>query len=204
MSISIERDHGRLVIRPRLVPVARYVLGVPVLLGGLGLLYGLGSLLVAAFREGGMDALLTAAIGAWLMALFTVMTLPLGWWLTFGQRYIVIDPQAPGVREVRDWRLGRRETHTPASAFRAVRVAVEPLNGSPAETDEGDTTWGQQIRLLARDPEHQASVDIAWLPFDARDAAIAAAHQVAQALTLPLDVPPADARFTRPGRDSVS
>ena len=186
------------------MPVARYVVGVPVLLGGLGLLYGLGTLLVAGFREGGADGLLAAALGAWLMALFTLMTLPLGWWFTFGQRYIVIDPQGPRVVDVRDWRLWRREAPTPASAFRALRVAVEPLNSSPAETDEGDTTWGQQIRLLARDPEHQASVDIAWLPFDARDAAIAAAHQVAQALTLPLDVPPADARFTRPGRDSVS
>ena len=203
MTISLERDHGRLVVRTRLVPVARYVVGAPVLLGGLGLLYGLGTLLVAGFREG-VDGLLTAALGAWLMALFTLMTLPLGWWLTFGQRYIVIDPQGPRVVDVRDWRLWRRETPTPASAFRAVRVAVEPLNSSPAETDDGDTTWGQQIRLIAREPEHQASVEIGWLAVDARDAAIAAAHQVAQALALPLDVMPAEARFTRPGRDPVS
>ncbi|MCC6988245.1 MAG: hypothetical protein IT181_04565 [Acidobacteria bacterium] len=204
MALSLERDHGRLVVRPRLVPVARYVVGVPVLLGGVGLLYGLGSLLMRGFREGGVDGLLSAALGAWLMTLFALVTLPLGWWLTLGQHYVVIDPQGPRVIEVNDWRLWRRETPAPASVFRAVRVAVEPLNSSPAETDDGDTTWGQQIRLIAREPEHQASVEIGWLPMDARDAAIAAAQQVAQALALPLDVAPADARFTRPGRASES
>lgn len=204
MTISLERDRGRLVIRSRLVPVARYVIGVPVLAASLALVYGLGTMLADGFGEGGMHGLRTAALDGWLMALFTLMTLPLGWWLTFGQRYIVIDPQGPRVIEVRDWRLWQRETSTPASAFRAVRVAVEPLNSSPAETDEGETTWGQQIRLLAREPEHQPSVEIGWLAFDARDAAIAAAHQVAQTLALPLDVAPAEARFTRPGRDPVS
>jgi hypothetical protein len=186
------------------VPVARYVLGVPVLLGGLALLFGLGSLLMQGFREGGMDGLLTAARGAWLMTLFMLMTLPLGWWLTFGQRYVVIDPQGPRVIEMNDWRLWRHETPTPATAFRAVRVAVEPLNDAPADTDDGDITWGQRIRLLARDPEHQPSVEIGWLPLDAREAAVTAAHQVAGALALPLEVAPADARLTRPGRVSGS
>ncbi len=200
VTLSVERDQGRLVDRPHLVPAARYVLGVPVLLGGLALVFGLGSLLLQGFRQGGVDGLLTAALGAWLMALFMLVTLPLGWWLTFGQRYVVIDPRGPRVVEVNDWRLWRREAPTPASVFRAVRVATERLNDAPAQEDAGAGTWGPRIRLLAREPGAHPSIEIGWLPADERDAAIEAARQVAQVLGLPLEVAPADARLTRPGR----
>ena len=199
LSLHLERQDGRLVVHNRLVPVARLVLGIPLTLAGFVTAYGVFTAVTAGVRAGGLDAAPSAALGAWLQGLLTVLLLPLGWWLTFGRRYLVIDPRGPSVAEVVDWRLWRQETQRPAALFRAVRVAAEPLNDEPS--DSGPAVYCQQIRLLARDPRRQASFEIGVLDLDARPEAITAAGQVAGALGLPLEVAAPDARLRSPERE---
>lgn len=85
LTLRLERDHGRLAIHNRMVPVARLVFGVPLLAGGALFLSGVVTAIVEGARTGGADAAIAAALQAWLSALFAAMLLPLGWWLSFGR-----------------------------------------------------------------------------------------------------------------------
>lgn len=202
LTLRLERDHGRLAIHNRMVPVARLVFGVPLLAGGALFLSGVVTAIVEGARTGGADAAIAAALQAWLSALFAAMLLPLGWWLSFGRRFIVIDPQGPTIVEVFDWRVGRKEVRRPSSHFRAVRVAAEPLNDEPNRSnDAGAPVYCQQIRLLAKAPGVQPSFEIGVLELEARQDAISAAGQVASALGLPLEVAEPDARLRSPERE---
>ncbi|MGE3468802.1 MAG: hypothetical protein AB7O28_00550 [Vicinamibacterales bacterium] len=202
MRLTIELDHGSIVIHQTVIPVARYVIGVPLLLGGLWSAVGVVTSLTEGVRQGSVEAILGAALGAWWLLLLTAMVLPLGWWLTCARRYIVIEPAGPQVVEVHDWRVGRKTTRTPAAAFRAVRVAAEPVDSSPGGND-GPTTYCQQIRLLARDPARQPSIEIGAVELTARADAIAAAQRVGNALGLPVEVADADARLDSPAREAA-
>lgn len=202
LTLRLERDHGRLAVHNRMVPVARLVFGLPLVAGGALFGWAVVNAVIEGVRTGGVDAALMAALQAWLSALFAAMLLPLGWWLSFGRRFLVIDPQGPTIVEVFDWRVGRRETRLAASLFRAVRVAAEPLNDeSDSSKDSGPTIYCQQIRLLARQPGVQPSFEIGVLELDARNDAIAAAHQIASALGLPVEVADPSARLTSPERE---
>jgi len=202
LTLRLERDHGRLAIHNRLVPVARLVFGLPLLAGGALFVSAVVTAIVEGVRIGGADAAIAAALQAWLSALFAAMLLPLGWWLSFGRRYLVIDPQGPTIVEVFDYRIGRRETRLAASLFRAVRVAAEPLHeGTNSSNDSRSPTWCQQIRLLARQPGAQPSFEIGVLELEARQDAIDAAGQVASALGLPLEVAEPGARLRSPERE---
>lgn len=202
LTLRLERDHGRLAVHNRMVPVARLVFGLPLVAGGALFAWAVVTAVVEGVRTGGIDAALTAALQAWLSALFAVMLLPLGWWLSFGRRYLVIDPQGPTIVEVFDYRLGRKETRLAASLFRAVRVAAEPLNDDSNSSDRsGAPVYCQQIRLLARQPGVQPSFEIGVLELDARNDAIAAAGQIAGALGLPLEVADPGARLRSPERE---
>ena len=122
--------------------------------------------------------------------------------MQFGRRFLVIDPQGPTIIEVFDWRLGRKETRHAASLFRAVRVAAEPLNDeSDSSKDTGPTIYCQQIRLLAKAPGVQASFEVGVLELEDRQAAIAAAGQIASALGLTLEVADPGARLRSPERE---
>lgn len=202
LTLRLERDHGRLAVHNRMVPVARLVFGLPLVAGGALFAWAVVTAIVEGVRTGGVDAALTAALQAWLSALFAVMLLPLGWWLSFGRRFLVIDPQGPTIIEVFDWRVGRRETRLAASLFRAVRVAAEPLHDETNSSNDSRTpTYCQQIRLLARQPGVQPSFEIGVLELDARNDAIAAAGQIASALGLPLEVADPGARLRSPERE---
>lgn len=202
LTLRLERDHGRLAIHNRLVPVARLVFGLPLLAGGALFVSAVVTAIVEGVRIGGVDAAVAAALQAWLSALFAAMLLPLGWWLSFGRRYLVIDPQGPTIVEVFDYRIGRKETRLAASLFRAVRVAAEPLHDETnSSNDSRSPTWCQQIRLLARHPGVQPSFEIGVLELKARQDAIDAAGQVASALGLPLEVAEPGARLRSPERE---
>ena len=202
LTLRLERDHGRLAIHNRLVPVARLVFGLPLLAGGALFVSAVVTAIVEGARIGGVDAAIAAALQAWLSALFAAMLLPLGWWLSFGRRYLVIDPQGPTIVEVFDYRIGRKETRLAASLFRAVRVAAEPLHDETnSSNDSRSPTWCQQIRLLARQPGVQPSFEIGVLELESRQDAIDAAGQVASALGLPLEVAEPDARLRSPERE---
>lgn len=203
LTLRLERDHGRLAVHNRMVPVARLVFGLPLVAGGALFAWALVTAIIEGVRTGGLDAALTAALQAWLSALFAAMLLPLGWWLSFGRRFLVIDPQGPTIVEVFDWRLGHKETRLAASLFRAVRVAAEPLNdeSNSSSDDPGPPTYCQQIRLLARQPGVQPSFEIGVLELEARNDAIAAAGQIASALGLPLEVADPSARLRSPERE---
>lgn len=202
LTLRLERDHGRLAIHNRLVPVARLVFGLPLLAGGALFVSAVVTAIVEGVRIGGVDAAIAAALQAWLSALFAAMLLPLGWWLSFGRRYLVIDPQGPTIVEVFDYRISRKETRLAASLFRAVRVAAEPLHDETnSSNDSRSPTWCQQIRLLARQPGVQPSFEIGVLELEARQDAIDAAGQVASALGLPLEVAEPGARLRSPERE---
>lgn len=200
MTISLERDHGHLVIRQQRIPLLRYVIGVPLTLWGAVLLYGVVSSLVTGFRGGGVEAMLVAALGAWLLLMLAAMVLPLGWWLCFSRHAVVIEASREHVVEVTDWRLGRRERRTPVARFRAVRVAAEPLDSSLSGRSTAPTIYGQRIRLLARDAGRQPSIELALLDLDRREEAITAAQQIAGGLDLPLEIADADVRLDSPAR----
>lgn len=202
LSLRLERERGQLAIYNQMVPVARLVFGLPMVAGGALFAFAVLNAIVTGVRIGGVDAALTAALQAWLSALFAAMLLPLGWWLSFGRRFLVIDPQGPTIVEVFDWRVGRKETRHAASLFRAVRVAAEPLNDDADKP--GDTSapvYCQQIRLLAKAPGVQPSFEIGVLELDDRQAAIAAAGQIASALGLTLEVADPGARLRSPERE---
>ncbi|MFN7976605.1 MAG: hypothetical protein U0P30_00625 [Vicinamibacterales bacterium] len=202
LTLRLERDHGRLAVHNRMVPVARLVLGLPLTVAGALFAWAVVTAVIEGVRIGGVDAALTAALQAWLSALFAFMLLPLGWWLSFGRRYLVIDPQGPTIVEVFDYRLGRKETRLAASLFRAVRVAAEPLNDESNNSDNsGAPVYCQQIRLLAREPGVQPSFEIGVLELEARNDAIAAAGQIASALGLSLEVADPGARLRSPERE---
>lgn len=202
LTLRLERDHGRLAVHNRIVPVARLLFGLPLVAGGALFAWAVAHAIVDSLRTGGLEAALIAALQAWLSALFAAMLLPLGWWLSFGRRFLVIDPQGPTIVEVFDWRLGRKETRLAASLFRAVRVAVEPLNDeSNSSNDSRTPTYCQQIRLLAKQPGVQPSFEIGVLELEARHDAIAAAGQIASALGLPLEVADPGARLRSPERE---
>lgn len=198
MTVSVAREHGHLVIRQQ-VPVFRYVLGIPLLLVGLALLAAAVSAVVSAIG-GGVEAMLVAALGAFWLLLFAALTLPLGWWLTFGRRTILIEAGGQHVVERLDWRLGHRDRRRATAPFRAVRVAVEPL--STSSSSDGPTTWAQHIRLLPKPGVAEPSFELGILDLDARTAAVAAAGQIAGALSLPLEVADPDARLQSPERDA--
>lgn len=199
LTLRLERDHGRLAIHNRMVPVARLVFGLPLVAGGGLFAFAVVTDLIDGVRTGGLEAALMAALQAWLAGLFALLLLPLGWWLSFGRRFLVIDPQGPTIVEVFDWRLGRRETRRAASLFRAVRVAAEPLNDEPS--DAGPAVYCQQIRLLAREPGVQPSLEIGALEVEARHEAVAAGGRIAGALGLPLEVADPEARLRSPERE---
>lgn len=198
MTLSVAREHGHLVIRQQ-VPTFRYVLGIPLLLLGLALLAAAMSAVVTAIG-GGVEAMLVASLGAFWLLLFAALTAPLGWWLTLVRRSIVVEAGGQHLVERLDWRLGRRETRRPAAAFRAVRVAVEALDDSP--TSRGPTTWVQCIRLLAKPGVSEPSFALGILDLEARTAAVAAAGQIAGAVSLPLEVADPDARLQSPEREA--
>jgi hypothetical protein len=202
LTLRLERDQGRLAVHNRMVPVARLVFGLPLVAGGALFAWAVVNAVIDGVRTGGLDAALTAALQAWLSLLFAAMLLPLGWWLSFGRRYLVIDPQGPTIVEVFDWRVGRKETRHAASLFRAVRVAAEPLNDEPNNSnDTSPPTYCQQIRLLAKQPGVQPSFEVGVLELDDRQAAIAAAGQIASALGLTLEVADPSARLRSPERE---
>lgn len=203
LTLRLERDHGRLAVHNRMVPVARLLFGLPLVAGGALFTWAVVNAVIEGVRAGGIDGALTAAAQAWLSALFAAMLLPLGWWLSFGRRYLVIEPQGPTIVEVFDWRVGRKETRLAASLFRAVRVAAEPLNDdSRSSNDSAPPVYCQQIRLLAREPGVQPSFEIGVLDLEARNDAIAAASQIASALGLLLEVADPGARLQSPERES--
>ena len=204
MQLDLSHDaQGNLIARQRGGSILRLVIGLPLLLWGLVMLYGVVSSFVITVSEQGAAGLPQALIGSLVMALFTALVLPLGWWLVLSRHWVMMDGGSRDIVEVSDWRLGKKQKRTPASALRAVRLAVEPLNSSPSGSKSTKPVHVQQIRLLAREPNNQASIEIGWLEEKERELAITLAQQVAAALNLPLEVAPADAILYSPAREAA-
>ncbi len=204
MKLSLELDHlGNLVARQHAGSVLRYVIGVPLMLFGALMLYGAFYNLISPIWEGGFEALPGAIISAFLLLTLCAFTLPLGWWLSLGSHWKVIEDGTRDITEISDWRIWRREKRTPADAFRAVRVAMEPLNSSSTASHRTRVTYCQQIRLLAKSPQKQTSIEIGSLEENDREKAIEQAQRVADALKLPLEVAPADVVRYSPARETA-
>ena len=204
MRFQLEQDRfGNLVARQHAGRILRYVIGLPLLLWGALMLYGVFSSFIIQMQNHGMAGLGPALIGSLVMLIFTACVLPLGWWLVLSKHCKVLEDGTRDIVEINDWRIGRKVTRTPASAFRAVRVAMEPLNSSSTASHRKHVTYCQQIRLLAKAPDMQHSIEIGTLEENEREQAIREAQRVADALQLPLEVAPADAVLYSPARESV-
>lgn len=204
MRFQLQQDHlGNLIARQHAGRVLRYVIGVPLLLWGALLLYGVASSFVIQMQEKGLSGLGEALLGSLILLIFTAMVLPMGWWLVLSRHWKVLEEGTRDIVEVSDWTVGRKEKRTPVDAFRAVRVALEPLNSSSTAGHRKHVTFCQQIRLLAKSPDSQPSIEIGTLEENAREEAIREAQRVADALRLPLEVAPADAVLYSPARESA-
>jgi hypothetical protein len=204
MRVHLEQDHlGNLVARQHAGSVLRYVIGVPLLLWGVLLLYGVVSSFVIQMQEKGMGGLAEALMASFVLLVFAAMLLPMGWWLVLSKHWKVLEDGTRDIVEVSDWKLGRKEKRTSSSVFRAVRVALEPLNSSSTASRRKHVTYCQQIRLLAKAPGKQHSIEIGSLDEHDREHAIQEAQRVAHALKLPLEVAPADAVLYSPARESA-
>ena len=204
MKFQLSEDRsGNLVARQTGIPVLRYVIGVPLLLWGGLMLYGVFSTFIIQIQENGLAGLPVALVGSMVMLLFTALILPLGWWLTLASHWKVLEAGTRDIVEINDWKLGRKEKRTPADAFRAVRVAMEPLNSSSTTSNRSRVTYCQQIRLLANKPDEQPSIEIGSLEENQREQAISFGQQVADFLHLKLEVAPADAILYSPAREAA-
>jgi hypothetical protein len=199
MTLHLEHDsqRGTLVARQQ-APLLRYVIGVPLLLGGGIMLFGVVSSFIIQMQEKGVDGVLEALLGSFLLSIFAALLLPLGWWLTLSRHWVALETGRQEIREVSDWRIGRREKRTSTSAFRAVRVAREPLGSRSSASSSGRVVYGQTIRLLAKKPDEQRSIALGSLDETERERAVALGRQVADFLALPLDVAKADAALDSP------
>lgn len=204
MKFLLEQDpQGNLIARQHAGRVLRYVIGVPLMLWGALTLYGVFSSFIIQMQEKGLAGIGEALIGALMLLIFTALLLPLGWWLVLGAHWKVLEEGTRDIVEVNDWKVGRKEKRTPSNAFSAVRVAMEPLNSTSNASHRDRVTYCQQIRLLAKHPDKQHSIEIGSLDEKERNLAIQDAQRVADALQLPLEVAPADAILYSPARVSV-
>ncbi len=204
MKFQLTQDHlGNLVARQHAGKILRYIIGVPLLLWGALMLYGVFSSFAIQMQEKGVGGLGEALLGSLVLLIFSGLLLPLGWWLVLSSHCTMIEDGSRDILEISDWKIGRKEKRTPADAFRAVRVAMEPLDSSPTRSNRQNVTYCQQIRLLAKQPDKQPSIEIGALGENERDQAIQDAQRVAEALKLPLEVAPADAILYSPAREAA-
>lgn len=204
MKFQLQEDRfGNLIARQTDIPVLRYFIGVPLLLWGGLMLYGVFSSFIIQMQDKGVGGIGEALLGSLVLLLFTGLVLPLGWWLTLASHWKVLEAGTRDIVEVNDWKIGHKEKRTAVDVFRAVRVAMEPLNSSPTAGNRSSVTYCQQIRLLAKDPGRQPSIEIGSLEKNQREQAIAFGQQVADFLLLKLEVAPADALLYSPAREAA-
>ena len=204
MKFQLEQDHlGNLIARQHAGRVLRYAIGVPLLLWGALMLYAVFSSFIIQMQDKGLSGLPEALLGSLVLLILTILLLPLGWWLVFSSHRKVLEEGTREIVEINDWMVGRKEKRTPADAFRSVRVALEPLDSSSSGGDHSHVTYCQQIRLLAKDPNAQPSIEIGSLGKDERDQAIGHAQHVAHFLKLELEIAGADAVLDSPAREAA-
>ena len=199
LKLEVARDSGgNLFLQQTMPRIWRWVLGVPLLLAGLVMLYGVFSSFIITLSDQGAAGLVRALAGSLIMALFTALVLPLGWWILFSRHWIMIDAGTRDIVQVSDWRLGHKHKRTPAKTFRAMRVAEETLDSSSTRSHRRREVFAQAIRLLPRDPDREPSIEIGVLEQSERARAIEVATQVAAELGLPLEIAAEGETLTSP------
>lgn len=199
IKLEVARDSGgNLFLRQTMPRIWRWVLGVPLLLGGMVMLYGVFSSFIITLSDQGAAGLVQALAGSLIMALFTALVLPLGWCILFSRHWIMIDAGTRDIVQVSDWRLGHKHKRTPARTFRAMRVAEETLDSSSTRSHRRREVYAQTIRLLPRDPDREPSIEIGVLEQSERARAIEVATQVAAELGLPLEIAAEGETLTSP------
>lgn len=206
MKFELQPDtEGNLIARQKGPAILKYIFGVPLLIWGLLMLYGVFSSFIITLQMKGTGGIGEALLGSLVMLLFTALVLPMGWWLVFSRSWIVLEAATSDIIQCSDWRLGRKQKRTPASVFRAVRVAMEPLDSSSTANHENRTVaYCQQIRLLARDPKKQPSIELGSLEANERPAAIEAGQKIAKVLGLKIEVAKENEVLLSPAREAAS
>lgn len=194
-NIALHRQRGHeLLIWQRAslgVNLLRYAFGAALLGPGLFLLYALVELPVVSVRDGGWAALPSALPGMLVSAVLAAILVPLGYALCFLRRRWRIDLLRRQAVEESDWRWARTRQSLPLDRFESLWLGLDRLNQS---TRGGSRVQVLHIRLLPRDADAQAPLDLAWFDPEAAAEARLLADGLAQQLQLPLRVEPADGR----------
>lgn len=186
-NIALHRQRGsELLIWQRAslgVNLGRYALGAVLLGPGLFLLYALVELPVVSVRDGGWAALPSALPGMLVSAVLAAVLVPLGYALCFLRRRWRIDLLRRQAIEETDWRWARKQQALPLDLFKGLWLGLDRLNQS---TRGGSRVQVLHIRLLPKDAEAQAALDLAWFDPEAAAAARELAGLLAEKLQLPL------------------
>ncbi len=205
MKLQLEQDaQGNLIARQTGPTLLKYIIGVPLLLWGVLMLYGVFSSFAITMQMKGVAGIGEALLGSVVMLVFTAFILPLGWWLVLSRSWIKIDTSSGDIIQASDWRIGKKEKRTASNLFRAVRVAMEPLDSSSTANHQGNVTYCQQIRLLARQPDKQPSIEIGSLEASERSTAIDLGQRIATAMKLKIEVAKEGEILFSPAREAAS
>ncbi|MCB1087059.1 MAG: hypothetical protein KDM63_08440, partial [Verrucomicrobiae bacterium] len=170
-----------------LTRVLRYVIGGPILVGGL--------LFAATVVMNGWSILVgkdwEMIPGTIAALLFGGILLPLGWWMVMSRSHFRISPDGREVSEIVDWRLGRKVKVKPVEDYRAVRLSVEPLNESTNRPrDSRPATLGIRVALDPRDKRRTPPLELGW--FEPTEVRKPEARDLGEDLGRSLDLPVED------------
>lgn len=202
MKLTVQRDHHlNLILRDAGGRLLRLLIGVPLLLGGALMLYGVLSSFVIRMSEEGLAGLPAALAGSLALLLFTALTLPLGYWMTFSRHWIVLKSGTHDIVQVSDWIFGRKERTTEVARFHQLRLALEPI--SSCTNAKSNSICVNKLRLIAKDPEQHPSIELGWMDRGLRQPFETLAVEIAGFLNLPLEVVPEDEIALSPSEEAA-
>jgi len=202
MKLTVQRDHHlNLILRDAGGRLLRRLIGVPLMLWGALMLYGVFSSFVIRMSEEGLAGLPVALAGSLALVLFTALTLPLGYWMTFSRHWIVLKRGTRDIVQVSDWIFGRKERTTEVARFHQLRLALEPISSRP--NAKSSSTFVNKLRLIAKDPERHPFIELGWMDRGLRQPFETLAVEIAGFLDLPLEIVPEDEMALSPAEEEA-
>lgn len=181
MKIRLSRDsRDNLLIHQTAVPLFRYVIGIPLLLLGAFFLFSAISSLILLVKESRWETL----PGPFLLFFMAAIVVPLGWWLVLSTHWILLDRAHAEIKEVSDWRLGRKARSTPLSRFHSVSVVTEPILSASSTSSNSTPTFCHKVQLTPSDPDEQAAIDLGMAELNNLNHAVAVAQEISEYLKL--------------------
>ncbi|MBL9115189.1 MAG: hypothetical protein JNJ83_09275 [Verrucomicrobiaceae bacterium] len=190
MRLHLQRtDDGSLRLSQHGLSVIRLVIGLPILALGLVMLYGSVNSVIPRWQQDGFYGLPEALVGSVFLLLFATMLVPLGWWIVFARRWIILPKGGHVIIEGASWLIGQKEHTTSLEPYRSLRVALERVDSSPSPKRSGTkAALCHQIRLLAHDADRDPSIELGAWDESLRQEADSSAQEIAAHLGLPIEV----------------